>query len=139
MMTTPRLSVSDLQGKRSVTIDKPVFTIGRRATADLQVAGRDVSRDHARITSQDGHYVLADCGSRFGTFLNGEALSGEHTLGHGDKIRLGQTDAVELVFLSERRRRGDALPHVRHEPPGFAADDGHPQRPARGRFRARAR
>src|SRR5438128_6271836 len=101
MNNTPKLSVSDLQGQRSVALDKPIFTIGRRANADLQVAGRDVSREHARIVLQDGKYVLTDCGSRFGTFLNGEPLTGEHSLSHGDKVRLGQTDAVELVFLND--------------------------------------
>jgi sigma-B regulation protein RsbU (phosphoserine phosphatase) len=97
----PRLTVSDLQGQRSVLIDKPVFTIGRRATADLQVTGRDVSREHARISLQSGQYVIADCGSRFGTFQNGQALAGERPLAHGDRIRLGQTDAVEIVFLCD--------------------------------------
>jgi sigma-B regulation protein RsbU (phosphoserine phosphatase) len=101
MTAAPRLTVSDLQGQRSVVVDKPVFTIGRRATADLQVAGRDVSREHARISLQNGHYVLADCGSRFGTFTNGEALVGERPLVHGDRIRLGQTDAVEIIFVCD--------------------------------------
>lgn len=100
-MPTPRLNVSDLQGQRTVLLDKPAFLIGRRATADLQVAGRDVSRDHARIVLQGDRHVITDCGSRFGTFLNGEALAGERALAHGDKVRLGQTDAVEIVFLLE--------------------------------------
>jgi sigma-B regulation protein RsbU (phosphoserine phosphatase) len=118
MTQAPRLSVSDLQGRRSVSVDKPVFTIGRRATADLQVAGRDVSRDHAKIVQQDDRFVLADCGSRFGTFLNGEQLTGEQPLAHGDKVRLGQTDAVELVFLLEEdgatrfRSSGSSLPDL---------------------------
>jgi phosphoserine phosphatase RsbU/P len=105
MMTMPRLKVSDLQGPRSVVIEKPVFTIGRRATADLQLAGRDVSRDHARIVLENGEYRIVDAGSRFGTFLNGEALTGERPLAHGDKVRLGQTDSVELVFLLDEQNR----------------------------------
>jgi sigma-B regulation protein RsbU (phosphoserine phosphatase) len=99
-MPNPKLTVIDLQGRRSVTIDKPVFTIGRRATSDLQVAGRDVSRDHARIALVGASYQLADCGSRFGTFVNGEPVTAERALVHGDKVRLGQTEAVELVFLT---------------------------------------
>ena len=99
-MNNPKLTVVDLQGRRSVVIDKPVFSIGRRATSDLQVAGRDVSRDHARITILDDGYYLADGGSRFGTFVNGEPVTVERRLAHGDKVRLGQTEAVELVFLT---------------------------------------
>ena len=105
MMTMPRLTVTDLQGPRSVVIEKPVFTIGRRATADLQLASRDVSRDHARIVFDNGEYRIVDAGSRFGTFLNGEALTGERPLAHGDKVRLGQTDSVELTFLMDEQSR----------------------------------
>jgi pSer/pThr/pTyr-binding forkhead associated (FHA) protein len=82
-------------------VDKPVFLIGRRAGADLPVAGRDVSRDHARIELKGGAYHIADCGSRFGTFVNGQAITVERPLAHGDKVRLGQTEAVELVFVVE--------------------------------------
>jgi serine phosphatase RsbU (regulator of sigma subunit)/pSer/pThr/pTyr-binding forkhead associated (FHA) protein len=101
MTSTPRLNISDLQGSRVVVVDKPVFLIGRRAGADLQVAGRDVSRDHARIELKGGAYHIADCGSRFGTFVNGQAITVERPLAHGDKVRLGQTEAVELVFVVE--------------------------------------
>jgi serine phosphatase RsbU (regulator of sigma subunit)/pSer/pThr/pTyr-binding forkhead associated (FHA) protein len=101
MTTAPRLSISDSQGQRSVPVDKPMFMIGRRTSVDLQVISRDVSREHARITHEGESYLIADCGSRFGTFVNGEAVVAPRVLAHGDRIRLGQTDAVDLVFLSE--------------------------------------
>jgi serine phosphatase RsbU (regulator of sigma subunit) len=99
--TTPRLAVTDAQGQRSVQVDKSVFTIGRRTTADLQVVSRDVSREHASIALDTGRYVITDGGSRFGTFVNGDAITSPRVLVHGDRIRLGQTDAVDLVFLFE--------------------------------------
>jgi serine phosphatase RsbU (regulator of sigma subunit) len=101
MKAPARLSVSDADGRRSVHVDKPVFIIGRRTSADLQVVSRDVSREHARITREAEQYLIADCGSRFGTFINGEAVVAPRVLLHGDRIRLGQTDAVDLVFLSD--------------------------------------
>ena len=99
MSATPRLAVTDAQGQRSVEVHKSVFTIGRRTTADLQVVSRDISREHATIALEAGHYVVTDAGSRFGTFVNGEAIASPRVLVHGDRIRLGQTDAVDLVFL----------------------------------------
>jgi len=72
--------------------------MGRRTTADLQVGSTDVSREHAEIAEEGDRYVLRDRGSRYGTFVNGEQIV-ERPLTHGDKIRLGRTDAVELVFL----------------------------------------
>ena len=80
---TPRLQVSDTLGRRVVPLDKPLFRIGRRGESDLRVIGGDVSRDHAEI-EQDGHgrCVLRDRGSRYGTFVNDEAVT-ERVLTHG--------------------------------------------------------
>ena len=101
-MAAPLLQINDPQGPRLVTIDKPVYTIGRRSTADLQVTGTDVSRDHAEILQSGESYHVHDKGSRYGTFVNGEAVI-ERELNHGDRIRLGKSDAVELVFLTGGR------------------------------------
>jgi sigma-B regulation protein RsbU (phosphoserine phosphatase) len=81
-----------------VTLDKPLMTVGRRTAADVLVAGPEVSRDHAEIAHRAHGYVLRDCGSRFGTFVNGERIT-EHLLANHDRIRLGQSDAVELTFV----------------------------------------
>src|SRR6187401_1959999 len=96
-MSEPRLHVNDPQERRVVPVDKALFTIGRRTAADLQVVSTDVSREHAEISQDAGTYVLRDRGSRYGTYVNGEQVT-ERPLKHGDRIRLGRTDAVELVF-----------------------------------------
>jgi serine phosphatase RsbU (regulator of sigma subunit) len=108
-MMMPRLSVSDAEGRRTVPVDKPIFVIGRRTSADLQVVSRDVSREHARIAREADRFVITDAGSRFGTFVNGEALLSPRTLVHGDRIRLGQADAIDLVFLCEDETTGSGL------------------------------
>jgi serine phosphatase RsbU (regulator of sigma subunit)/pSer/pThr/pTyr-binding forkhead associated (FHA) protein len=82
-----------------VTIDRPLFTIGRRSAADLQIVSTDVSREHAEVARDGDRYLLRDRGSRYGTFVNGEQVT-ECPLSHGDRVRLGRTDAVELVFFS---------------------------------------
>jgi phosphoserine phosphatase RsbU/P len=97
-MAAARLQVTDPTGRRVVVLDKPQFVMGRRTTADLQVGSTDVSREHAEIASEGDQFVLRDRGSRYGTYVNGEQIV-ERPLIHGDKIRLGRTDAVELVFL----------------------------------------
>jgi len=48
-----RLTVVDGEGRRTVPLDKPRCTIGRRSSADLQVVSRDVSREHAEIAFED--------------------------------------------------------------------------------------
>src|SRR5919108_1056135 len=92
--------VTDSQGRRVVPLDKPVFIIGRRTAADLQLVNADISREHAEIAKVGMRYLLRDRGSRYGTFVNGEQVT-ERPLEHGDRIRLGRTDAIELVFMTD--------------------------------------
>ena len=99
-MSEARLHVSDSQGRRVVVLDRPLFLIGRRTAADLQIVSTDVSREHAEIVQEDGRYTLRDRGSRYGTFVNGEQIT-ERALVHGDRIRLGRTDAIELIFATD--------------------------------------
>ena len=99
-MSEARLHVTDSQGRRVVVLDRPLFMIGRRTSADLQIVSTDVSREHAEIAQEDGRYLLRDRGSRYGTFVNGEQVT-ERVLQPGDRIRLGRTDAIELLFMTE--------------------------------------
>ena len=99
-MPAPRLNVSDRLGRRVVSIDKSPFTIGRGVENDLQLSGGEVSRDHAEILRDGDRYLLRDRGSRYGTFVGG-VMAGERVLLEGDRIRLGRSPAVELVFLQE--------------------------------------
>jgi sigma-B regulation protein RsbU (phosphoserine phosphatase) len=100
MASEARLHVSDSQGRRVVVLDRPQFLIGRRTAADLQIVSTDVSREHAEIIQDEGRFLLRDRGSRYGTFVNGEQVT-ERVLEHGDRIRLGRTDAIELVFATD--------------------------------------
>jgi sigma-B regulation protein RsbU (phosphoserine phosphatase) len=95
---SPRLIVTDTLGRRIVPIDKPLFTIGRRSETDLRLSGADVSRVHAEIITENGTPRIRDRESRFGTFVNGERTT-ERILAHGDQIRLGQSEDVEIVFF----------------------------------------
>lgn len=104
-MSDARLHVTDAQGRRVVPLDRPLFLIGRRTSADLQIISTDVSREHAEIVHDEGRYRLRDRASRYGTFVNGEQVT-EHVLEHGDRIRLGRTDGLELVFVSEGATAG---------------------------------
>jgi phosphoserine phosphatase RsbU/P len=94
----PRLVVTDSLGRRIVTLDKPLFTIGRRTETDLRLPGADISRLHAEISIENGACVLRDKESRFGTFVNGEKVA-ERVLAHADAIRFGQAGDTDIVFF----------------------------------------
>ncbi len=97
-MPDARLEVTDALGRRIVPIAKEVFGIGRRETNELRLAGSEVSRDHAEIVASGSGFLVRDKQSRYGTFVNDEAVT-ERTLSHGDRIRLGRSGGAELVFL----------------------------------------
>ena len=91
----PRLVITDALGRRIVTIDKPLFSIGRRGETDLRLSGADISRVHAEITLENGACTIRDKQSRFGTFVNDERIEAPRPLQTGDVIRFGE---VEFVF-----------------------------------------
>jgi sigma-B regulation protein RsbU (phosphoserine phosphatase) len=93
----PRLIVTDALGRRILPLDKPSFTIGRRSETDLRLAGGDISRVHAEILLEGAERVLYDRQSRFGTFVNDEKVD-RRPLAHGDRIRLGNSIDIEIVF-----------------------------------------
>jgi serine phosphatase RsbU (regulator of sigma subunit) len=93
-----RLDVNDGLGQRIVPINKDQLQIGRRTESDLRLVGSDVSREHAEIVKQNGDWVLRDKGSRYGTYVNGEAVT-EHKLAHGDKVQFGRASGADVVFL----------------------------------------
>src|SRR3954454_3269837 len=93
----PRLLVTDALGQRILPLDKPSFTMGRRTETDLRLSGGDISRVHAEIVIEHGDRVLYDRQSRFGTFVNAERVD-RRRLVHGDRIRLGNSPDVQIVF-----------------------------------------
>ena len=102
-MEDARLEVTDALGRRTVVLDKPTFTIGRRSVNDLQLTGTDVSRDHAEILRNDGQYLVRDRGSRCGTYVNGVQVT-ERRLAHGDRIQVGRVAGAQLLFLTHETR-----------------------------------
>ncbi|HXH07840.1 MAG TPA: SpoIIE family protein phosphatase [Vicinamibacterales bacterium] len=97
-MAAATLEVVDALGRRLVRVERTPFTLGRRETNDLRLHGSEVSREHAEIVADGPRFVLRDRRSRYGTFVNGEAVT-ECVLAHGDRIRLGRAGGAELVFL----------------------------------------
>lgn len=82
---------------REIKISVPEFVIGRGDTAHLKPSSDLVSRRHCSIKVADGKVIVADMGSRNGTFVNGEQLKGEHVAKPGDRIRVGRLQ-FEMVM-----------------------------------------
>ncbi len=85
--------------------DGPV-TLGRDPASDVAIDDRGVSRAHAEIRRDRGHWVLRDCGSTNGTFVNGVRIT-ETGLKTGDSITIGAV-TLEVSLEDIGRRPGPA-------------------------------
>src|SRR5690242_5499275 len=92
------LVVVDPHGHRTRVPVEPIpFQIGRQPENHLIVRDSRVSRSHARILIENTQYVLEDCGSRHGTFVNGKRIK-RAQLSNSDKIEFGAQDGYQLLF-----------------------------------------
>jgi pSer/pThr/pTyr-binding forkhead associated (FHA) protein len=67
------------------------LTLGRGATADLQLVDGKVSREHCRIDATGARAMIEDLGSQNGTYVNGEVISSPTPVAEGDEIMVGDT------------------------------------------------
>ncbi len=74
---------------REIPLSQDLLTIGRLRGSDVVIDDRLASRRHAEIEKKRGQYVVNDCGSRNGTFVNGQRISEPHMLRDGDEIQIG--------------------------------------------------
>ena len=67
------------------------LALGRASDNDLVLVKPGVSRQHARLTRQDGRWFVEDRGSLYGTHLNGIRLQPrvQYPLRHADRITIG--------------------------------------------------
>ncbi|MFP6782510.1 MAG: FHA domain-containing protein [Gammaproteobacteria bacterium] len=97
----PEAYINDVNGYT----DEPVIQLGERPMMVGRVAGNDtdhldylvvdkgtVGRRHAVIKFKDFSFWVVDQGSVNGTFVNGERVTGERQLKHGDKVRFHKYD-----------------------------------------------
>ncbi len=80
---------------------KDVVTIGRDVNNDVVINDAEVSRNHGRLTSQSGGYLIEDLASTNGTFVNGQRLIGPKLLNPGDVLGLGETIVMEYSYVAD--------------------------------------
>jgi DNA-binding winged helix-turn-helix (wHTH) protein len=76
-------------GERTVVLPAGDSTIGRQTPARVVLDDTCVSRRHARLRVTGSSVMIEDLGSRNGTSVNGERISGPVSLHDGDEITIG--------------------------------------------------
>lgn len=72
-------------------------TIGRATENDVVLNDWFVSKVHAKLIKQGGHYMLKDLGSWKGSFVNDKAVKEPVLLRENDELRFGSTKLVFAV------------------------------------------
>jgi len=74
--------------------------LGRSPKNEIVLNDPYISGTHARIWESGGVYFMEDLGSKNGSYVNGERITGPFTLRNGDRISLGR---VVFLFVSEQK------------------------------------
>ena len=78
-------------------IEKDQVVIGRGDKVDLRLVDEGISREHVRLSREEGRIVLEDLGSTNGTYCNGQRVA-RQPLAEGDKILIGSTTILKFGY-----------------------------------------
>jgi hypothetical protein len=81
------------QVKEKISITNSPVTVGRLSTNDIVLSDANVSRRHAELRNDGGHWVLTDLGSTNGSLVNGKPAT-QQPLHDQDRLTFGSTNLV---------------------------------------------
>ena len=116
-------------------------TVGRSQDCTIVLSPNEVlvSARHATFLYRDGTYAVRDDGSRNGTFVNGEKVTAERTLEHGDLVQFGAGGPGGRFLVGEEHDPMPTLdPHEMARASALLAATKAPDKPGRGTDSARA-
>jgi len=102
-----------VNGLTTFPVTEAVVNIGRDPSNQLHLDDLRVSRMHAQLRLVQGRFVIFDLDSKFGTFVNGVAVS-THALSPGDVILLA---GVPLVYGLETASQAGYTQELPVDPP----------------------
>ena len=85
------LIATGIQEGQAFSFEQPEARIGRTDENDVVLDEPGVSRLHARVFEDRGHFYAEDLGSANGTKVNGHAISEPRQLRDGDSVAVGAT------------------------------------------------
>jgi ABC-type multidrug transport system ATPase subunit/pSer/pThr/pTyr-binding forkhead associated (FHA) protein len=110
-----KIVLTEVHGDQETTryeFQLPQVRLGRDPVKNNLVLDRDrwptVSRSHSEIRFDQGRWVLSDAGSKYGTLLNGQPISGPTQIESGSVIQLGPGGPVLNVELIDDKHEPEA-------------------------------
>lgn len=99
------LKTGKLAGKE-IPVTLPVFRIGRAEDCHLRPHSEQVSRQHCQLIQEAGHVWVEDCGSRNGTWVNGQRITARKELKNGDRLLVGPLEfevRIEIALGGKKK------------------------------------
>lgn len=97
---------------REIRIPGNEFIIGRGDEAHLKPSSELVSRRHCSIKIENNRVVVADEGSRNGTFVNGNQIHEPHFAVAGDILRVGRLQFEIVIDVAQPSDKRPAVANV---------------------------
>jgi predicted component of type VI protein secretion system len=98
-MVVKLIVASGKSAGRAISIKRSKLLVGRAEECDVRPLSEEVSRRHCSVVVEPPAVWVEDLGSRNGTFVNGERISGRTRVENGDIIRVG---SLELKVACDR-------------------------------------
>jgi DNA-binding transcriptional ArsR family regulator len=103
----------DGQARRVFPLESDRVTVGSSPTNDVVIDEPSVSRVHAILQLVTNTWVVEDCGSRNGTFVQGKRIPSLHPLRPGEELRVGR---VQLLLGGQPSAGGKETEAVTDQP-----------------------
>jgi predicted component of type VI protein secretion system len=108
------LKLRVLEGKNAgleIPIPHKKFLVGRAEDCHLRPGSDLISRHHCVILVEDGYIGVRDFGSKNGTYVNDERVTGERELKAGDRLTIGplkfEVNVIHGLAAKKRPPVGD--------------------------------
>jgi diguanylate cyclase (GGDEF)-like protein len=89
---------------RVYSLTESTCRVGRLLDNNIVIDDGDVSRHHARLTSNAGTWVIEDAGSRNGTYVQGRLIK-QTVLNPGDLIQLGPRTSLRFDRIDRQQEQ----------------------------------
>jgi pSer/pThr/pTyr-binding forkhead associated (FHA) protein len=107
----PRIVVAHENDRRIVPLETPAVEIGREGTP-IAINHPSISGRHAKISFDNGFFVLRDLQSRNGTFLDGLPVTSPAPLGTQTAITFGTVDCLFVQEPPQGTAAGEVAPEL---------------------------
>ncbi|HEX7378052.1 MAG TPA: FHA domain-containing protein [Pirellulales bacterium] len=109
---------------QELAVPGPKFFVGRAEDCQLRPRSDLISRHHCVLLIEESFVAVRDFGSKNGTLVNNERVTGERELKHGDRLVIGPLEFEVVVHVPAPSKKRPKVESVKEAAARTA--EGHP-------------